>query len=60
MYDARMMKTLAPIPFQAGPAFVKVHPRQPSTVFVASARGQLQIFDTTKFAEYQYNQVCSL
>ncbi|KAJ3219092.1 poly(A)-specific ribonuclease [Dinochytrium kinnereticum] len=45
LYDIRTMRSLPPIPFPAGPYFLKFHPTLSSTVFTSSQTGQLQICD---------------
>ena len=45
VYDLRMIRPLPPIPFHAGAAFVRMHPKMYSTSFVASQTGQLQVVD---------------
>ncbi|KAI8846356.1 ubiquitin carboxyl-terminal hydrolase-domain-containing protein [Chytridium lagenaria] len=45
IYDIRTMRSLPPIPFPAGPYFLKFHPTLSSTVFTCSQNGQLQICD---------------
>lgn len=45
VYDLRLQKALAPIPFHAGAAYVRLHPRLQTTSFVASQTGQMQVVD---------------
>ncbi|KAL9623606.1 MAG: hypothetical protein Q9160_002062 [Pyrenula sp. 1 TL-2023] len=45
VYDLRLQKALAPIPFHAGAAYVRLHPRLHTTSFVASQTGQMQVVD---------------
>ncbi|EGV61379.1 poly(A)-specific ribonuclease [Yamadazyma tenuis] len=62
LYDLRMMKLLAPIPFPFGPSFVKFHPKLPNLVLIGSKSGNLQfldIFDQSKFQLYQVDLINS-
>ncbi|RUS20975.1 hypothetical protein BC937DRAFT_93946 [Endogone sp. FLAS-F59071] len=46
VYDIRMsIRSLAPIPFPAGPTFLKMHPKLSTTVFITSQSGQYQMCD---------------
>lgn len=45
VFDVRALRPLPPITFPAIPSFVRFHPRMSSTLFIASALGQLQILD---------------
>lgn len=45
VYDLRLMKPLAPIPFPAGAAFVRLYPKLTSIAIIASKSGQLQVVD---------------
>jgi PAB-dependent poly(A)-specific ribonuclease subunit 2 len=45
VYDLRMLRPLPPIPFHAGAAFVRMHPKMSTTSIVASQSGQLQVVD---------------
>ena len=45
LYDLRMMRTLAPMSFPAGPTLLKFHSKLPSTVIVGAQSGQFQICD---------------
>ena len=45
VYDLRMLRPLPPIPFHAGAAFVRMHPKMSTTSIVASQNGQLQVVD---------------
>lgn len=45
VYDLKTLKPLPPIPFHAGAAYVRLHPKLQTTSFVASQRGQLQVVD---------------
>mgnify|MGYP001590630176 FL=1 len=45
IHDVRYLRPMSPIPFPSPPALVKFHPRQPSTVVVASAEGRVQLLD---------------
>ncbi|KAL1990064.1 hypothetical protein VTN49DRAFT_6645 [Thermomyces lanuginosus] len=45
VYDLKTLTPLPPIPFHAGAAYVRMHPRLHTTSFVASQTGQLQVVD---------------
>jgi len=45
VYDLKTLMQLPPIPFSAGAAFVRMHPRMSTTSIVASKSGQLQVVD---------------
>ena len=45
VYDLKNLKPLPPIPFHAGAAYIRLHPKLQTTSFVASQTGQLQVID---------------
>ena len=45
VYDLKTLNPLPPIPFHAGAAYVRMHPRLLTTSFVASQTGQIQVVD---------------
>ncbi|KAF5381095.1 hypothetical protein D9615_003865 [Tricholomella constricta] len=45
VYDLRTMRSLPPIPFSSGPAFIHVLPKRPSTIAVISNQGLINIVD---------------
>ncbi|PGH11073.1 PAB-dependent poly(A)-specific ribonuclease subunit PAN2 [Helicocarpus griseus UAMH5409] len=45
VYDLKTLAPLPPIPFHAGAAYVRMHPKLQTTSFVASQTGQLQVVD---------------
>lgn len=45
VYDLKNLSPLPPIPFHAGAAYVRMHPKLHTTSFVASQTGQLQVVD---------------
>ncbi|KAF2421174.1 PAB-dependent poly(A)-specific ribonuclease subunit pan2 [Tothia fuscella] len=45
VFDLKTLQPLPPIPFQAGAAFVRMHPRMSTTSIVGSINGQLQVVD---------------
>lgn len=45
VYDLKALRPLAPIPFHAGAAAVRMHPKLQTTAFVASQSGQMQVID---------------
>ncbi|EGW32376.1 uncharacterized protein SPAPADRAFT_138105 [Spathaspora passalidarum NRRL Y-27907] len=56
IYDTRIMRAIAPIPFPAGATSVRFHPKLPNIVIVSSSTGQIQfvdMFDQTNVYLYQ-------
>ncbi|QDS72369.1 hypothetical protein FKW77_008301 [Venturia effusa] len=45
VFNLKTLTPLPPIPFQAGAAFVCIHPRMSTTCVIASAQGQFQVVD---------------
>lgn len=45
VFDLKTMMPLPPIPFHAGAAFARMHPKMSTTCIVASQTGQLQVVD---------------
>ncbi|CEL05425.1 Putative PAB-dependent poly(A)-specific ribonuclease subunit pan2 [Aspergillus calidoustus] len=45
VYDLKTLSPLPPIPFHAGAAYVRMHPKLQTTGFVASQNGHLQVVD---------------
>ncbi|KAL2392816.1 PAN2-PAN3 deadenylation complex catalytic subunit pan2 [Exophiala dermatitidis] len=45
VYDLKTLTSLPPIPFHAGAAYVRMHPKLQTTSFVASQTGQMQVVD---------------
>ncbi|KAI9840489.1 MAG: poly(A)-specific ribonuclease [Sclerophora amabilis] len=45
VFDIRNLAPLPPIPFHAGAAYVRMHPRMSTTGIVASQSGQMQVVD---------------
>ncbi|KKK14706.1 hypothetical protein P175DRAFT_0449923 [Aspergillus ochraceoroseus IBT 24754] len=45
VYDLKTLSPLPPIPFHAGAAYVRMHPKLHTTSFVASQTGQVQVVD---------------
>lgn len=45
VYDLKTLSPLPPIPFHAGAAYVRMHPKLHTTSFVASQTGQIQVVD---------------
>lgn len=45
VYDLKSLTSLPPIPFHAGAAYVRLHPKLQTTSFVASQTGQMQLVD---------------
>ncbi|CAX45153.1 pab1p-dependent poly(a)-nuclease, putative [Candida dubliniensis CD36] len=56
IYDTRIMRAIAPVPFPAGASSVRFHPKLPNIIIIASPTGQMQfvdIFDQTNVYLYQ-------
>lgn len=45
VYDLKSLSSLPPLPFHAGAAYVRLHPKLQTTSFVASQTGQMQVVD---------------
>lgn len=45
IFDVRMMRSLAPIPFPFGANWVKFHPKLPNILVVASSSGEIEFVD---------------
>jgi PAB-dependent poly(A)-specific ribonuclease subunit 2 len=45
VYDLKSLNSLPPLPFHAGAAYVRLHPKLQTTSFVASQTGQMQVVD---------------
>ena len=45
VYDLKNLKPMSPLPFHAGAAYVRLHPKLQTTSFVASQSGQMQVVD---------------
>lgn len=45
VYDLKTFSPFPPIPFPAGAAFIRMHPKLQTTGFIASQTGQLQVVD---------------
>lgn len=45
IYDLRTFRPQPPVPFPAGAAFVRLHPKMSTTCLVSSVSGQLQMLD---------------
>ncbi|GAA96870.1 uncharacterized protein L969DRAFT_87898 [Mixia osmundae IAM 14324] len=57
VFDVRMLRPLVPVPFPAGPAFIKPHPRLSTTIAVSSLNGSFQIVDTLQQGTVQFHQL---
>jgi PAB-dependent poly(A)-specific ribonuclease subunit 2 len=45
VFDLRMLRSLASIPFPAGAAYVRMHPKMTTNCIIGSQSGQLQVVD---------------
>lgn len=57
VYDLKALKPLPPIPFHAGAAHVRLHPKLSATGFVASNTGQMQVVDLLNPVNVMLRQV---
>jgi hypothetical protein len=47
VYDLRTMRPLPPVAFSAGPAYINVLPRRPSSIAIISNQGLVNIVDVS-------------
>ena len=57
VFDLRMMRSLAPIPFANGPAVIKIHPKFSSFLYTCTPTGQFQSCDIGNRDFAQFDQV---
>jgi PAB-dependent poly(A)-specific ribonuclease subunit 2 len=57
VYDIRTMRSLAPIAFTLGPAFINVLPRRHSSIVITSREGVVNIADVNAPAATEFYQV---
>ncbi|CUA74901.1 PAB-dependent poly(A)-specific ribonuclease subunit 2 [Rhizoctonia solani] len=48
VFDMRTLRPLSPIPFADLPSFIKVHPKKPTTLVVASSQGFVNVIDVAQ------------
>ncbi|KAB5596531.1 PAB-dependent poly(A)-specific ribonuclease subunit PAN2 [Ceratobasidium theobromae] len=48
VFDARMLRPLAPVPFADLPSFIKVHPKKSSTIVIMSNQGLVNVIDVAQ------------
>ncbi|KTW27568.1 poly(A)-specific ribonuclease [Pneumocystis jirovecii RU7] len=53
VFDIRTLRPLVPVPFPAGPAYVKMHPKMSTTAFVVSQNGLFHIVDMGNTTDVQ-------
>ncbi|KAL4943712.1 hypothetical protein BDV06DRAFT_130472 [Aspergillus oleicola] len=56
VYDLKTLCPLPPIPFHAGAAYIRMHPKLQTTSFVASQTGQLQVVDLMNPTAFKLRQ----
>jgi len=60
LYDTRTLRSLPPISFSSGPAFVLLNPTDPSKLVIAGQQGMIQVADLTNGTnEFQQLDVSS-
>ena len=57
VFDLKTLMPLPPVPFHAGAAFVRMHPRMLTTGIIASQTGQLQLVDIMNSSMVNVRQV---
>ncbi|KZV71779.1 hypothetical protein PENSPDRAFT_577089 [Peniophora sp. CONT] len=57
LYDLRTMRSLPPLQFAMGPAFISLLPRRSNSLVVSSNQGHVNIFDTLNPASVEFYQV---
>ncbi|KAG5438494.1 hypothetical protein PCANB_002598 [Pneumocystis canis] len=53
VFDIRTLRPLIPVPFPAGPTYVRMHPKMSTTAFVVSHNGLFHIVDTGNTTDVQ-------
>ncbi|KAG8714993.1 poly(A)-specific ribonuclease [Ceratobasidium sp. 423] len=48
VFDMRTLRPLSPIPFADLPSFIKVHPKKPTTIVIASSQGFVNVIDVAQ------------
>ncbi|ODV97320.1 hypothetical protein PACTADRAFT_66279 [Pachysolen tannophilus NRRL Y-2460] len=56
VFDLRIMKSLQPIPFPAGAAYVRLHPKLPSLAVIGSQSGQIHFVNIFNPANVHFYQ----
>lgn len=57
VFDLKTLMPLPPVPFHAGAAFVRMHPRMLTTGIIASQSGQIQLVDIMNSSMVNVRQV---
>lgn len=57
VFDLKTLMPLPPVPFHAGAAFVRMHPRMLTTGIIASQGGQLQVVDIMNSSMMNLRQI---
>lgn len=57
VFDARTLRPLPPIPFADLPSFIRVHPKKPSTILIASSQGFVNVIDVAQPGTPDFVQV---
>lgn len=56
VYDLKNLAPMNPIPFHAGAAYVRMHPKLSTTAFIASQTGQIQVVDIMNASDVNLKQ----
>lgn len=56
IFDIRTLRPLVPVPFPAGPTYVRMHPKMSTTAFVVGQSGLFHIVDTGNTVDVQLRQ----
>ncbi|GAO46990.1 hypothetical protein G7K_1204-t1 [Saitoella complicata NRRL Y-17804] len=59
VFDLRTMRPLVPIPFPAGPTFIRMHPKLPSAIITAQM-GQYHITDVNNVSDLKLRQATTV
>lgn len=57
VYDTRTMRSLPPVPFSAGPGFIDILPKKPSSIVITSPQGLVNIVDASNAENAEFQQV---
>ncbi|RKP03205.1 hypothetical protein CXG81DRAFT_9832 [Caulochytrium protostelioides] len=57
LYDVRMLRSLVPIAFPAGPTVVQFHPKKTGTLVIGSQSGQIQLTQVSNPAKAVLHQI---
>ena len=57
VFDLKSLKAVSHLPFHAGAAFLRFHPRIPTTAVIVSSSGQMQLVDVRQTSEVRIYQM---